>query len=306
MASRVLRASLRAPLPSTAPSSSAAFTRPCHKLVVQYSEHQGSHKGMRAFLQSGMLARIAHHNPTTEVVVERSEHQGRHPLLRGVYRASSSHSLLQPCPSTDSYHAHSQRPHQGDLRPQPAPLVDRPKGPAPPRLERRKDRPHPPARRPEHHRQRQGHVERLPRRAPGVSAASSAVETVERRTRRCRCRSLFVSLAALCSPFLSRSLHARRLDESALREEAPERRRYTMHDSSYPSLTLVPLSAHATAHTHAAYPVTTASASASEAYSVESETLQSPVRRLACGRAGGRCEREREIWRCERARSSRE
>ncbi|GAA5847787.1 hypothetical protein JCM9279_006634 [Rhodotorula babjevae] len=85
MASRLLRASLRAPLPSTAPSSSAAFTRPCHKLVVQYSEHQGSHKGMRAFLQSGMLARIAHHHPTTEVVVERSEHQGRHPLLRGVY-----------------------------------------------------------------------------------------------------------------------------------------------------------------------------------------------------------------------------
>lgn len=95
---RLLRASLAAPLPSTAPSSSVAWTRPCKKLVVHYSEHQGSHRGVRAFLHSGMLAHIAHQHPTTEVVVERSEHQGRHPLLRAAYRPSLSlcHS---PCPS---------------------------------------------------------------------------------------------------------------------------------------------------------------------------------------------------------------
>ncbi|BGP45674.1 39S ribosomal protein L51, mitochondrial [Rhodotorula kratochvilovae] len=85
MASRILRASLSAPLPSTAPSSRAAFLPPCKKLVVAYSEQQGSHRGIRAFLASPLLHRIARENPATELVVERIEEAGRHPLLRGVY-----------------------------------------------------------------------------------------------------------------------------------------------------------------------------------------------------------------------------
>ncbi|GAA6001888.1 mitochondrial 54S ribosomal protein mL43 MRPL51 [Rhodotorula paludigena] len=85
MASRVLRRSLAAPLPSTAPASSSAFVLPCKKLVLSYSEQQGSHRGMRAFLGSGQVARLAERYPSVEVVVERNEKAGRHPQLRGVY-----------------------------------------------------------------------------------------------------------------------------------------------------------------------------------------------------------------------------
>ncbi|GAA5827186.1 hypothetical protein JCM3770_003024 [Rhodotorula araucariae] len=85
MAARVLRASLAAPLPQTAAASRAAFVAPCKKLVVAYSEQQGSHRGMRAFLASPRLAQLARDNPATEFVVDRVEQAGRHPLLRAVY-----------------------------------------------------------------------------------------------------------------------------------------------------------------------------------------------------------------------------
>lgn len=63
------------------------------------------------------------------------------------------------------------------------------------------------------------------------------------------------------------------------------------HQSTHPSCTLRPLRAHATPHTAAAYAARTASASASDAYSVRRERLVSPVRRLAW--PGVRGERER-------------
>ncbi|BGO89199.1 hypothetical protein NBRC10512_005967 [Rhodotorula toruloides] len=83
MSPRILRSSLSAPLPSTAPSSRSAFILPCKKLVVQYSEIQGSNRGMRDFIGQGLPVDIARRYPGVEVVVERRE--AKHPVLRGVY-----------------------------------------------------------------------------------------------------------------------------------------------------------------------------------------------------------------------------
>lgn len=85
MSHRILRSQLAAPLPSTAPSSRSAFVLPCKKLVVQYSETQGSNRGMREFIGRGMVVDIAKRYPSVEVVVERKE--AKHPMLRGVYSA---------------------------------------------------------------------------------------------------------------------------------------------------------------------------------------------------------------------------
>ncbi|GAA5896259.1 hypothetical protein JCM6882_008534 [Rhodosporidiobolus microsporus] len=68
---------------SSASSSLRAFALPCTKLVLQYSETQGSNRGMRNFLGSAMVVDLARRFPGVEMVVERKE--GRHPLLRGVY-----------------------------------------------------------------------------------------------------------------------------------------------------------------------------------------------------------------------------
>jgi large subunit ribosomal protein L43 len=71
----------------------------CKKLVLSYSEVQGSAKGMRSFLGSGMATEWAQRYPGVEFVVKRQE--GRHPMLRGVYRESyyrldwlNSHTLI--------------------------------------------------------------------------------------------------------------------------------------------------------------------------------------------------------------------
>ncbi|BGP18827.1 hypothetical protein JCM10213_003482 [Rhodosporidiobolus nylandii] len=82
MATHALRrAALSAPL---APGpSTAAFSLPCTKLVLQYSERAGSAKGVRQFLSSGMVVDLARRFPQVEVVVERVE--GRGPVWRGVY-----------------------------------------------------------------------------------------------------------------------------------------------------------------------------------------------------------------------------
>ncbi|GAA6033386.1 hypothetical protein JCM8097_006725 [Rhodosporidiobolus ruineniae] len=81
MSAPLLRRALAAPLtPGAAPS---AFALPCTKLVIQYSETQGSNKGMRNFIGSAMVVDLAHRYPQVEVVVERRE--GAHPMLRGVY-----------------------------------------------------------------------------------------------------------------------------------------------------------------------------------------------------------------------------
>ncbi|GAA6003414.1 hypothetical protein JCM10207_000323 [Rhodosporidiobolus poonsookiae] len=76
----LLRRSLRAPL--TPGSSPSAFSLPCTKLVLHYSEHQGSNKGAQSFIASGMLAQLASRFPQVEFVVEQ---RTGHPVLRGVY-----------------------------------------------------------------------------------------------------------------------------------------------------------------------------------------------------------------------------
>ncbi|GAA5991582.1 hypothetical protein JCM5350_002623 [Sporobolomyces pararoseus] len=86
MASRILRRSLALPSSSTpaSPNSSTSSTiLGCKKLVISYSEVQGSAKGVRSFLGSGMAQEWARNYPGVEFVVKREE--GRHPLLRGVY-----------------------------------------------------------------------------------------------------------------------------------------------------------------------------------------------------------------------------
>ncbi|GAA5916241.1 hypothetical protein JCM5296_001174 [Sporobolomyces johnsonii] len=87
MAARLLRRSLalpHSPTPASPSSSSSAFVLPCKKLVLSYSETQGSARGMRAFLASAQVADLARRYPGVEVVIRREE-GGRHPMLRGVY-----------------------------------------------------------------------------------------------------------------------------------------------------------------------------------------------------------------------------
>ncbi|GAA5847982.1 hypothetical protein JCM3766R1_005929 [Sporobolomyces carnicolor] len=89
MASKVLRRSLALPASSTPASPnltsphSSSFVLGCKKLVLSYSEVQGSAKGMRHFLSSGLAAQWAERYPGVEFVVRREE--GKHPMLRGLY-----------------------------------------------------------------------------------------------------------------------------------------------------------------------------------------------------------------------------
>ncbi|GAA5887850.1 hypothetical protein JCM16303_007359 [Sporobolomyces ruberrimus] len=89
MSTRILRRSLALPTSSTPASpnlsspSPSSFVLGCKKLVLSYSEVQGSAKGMRNFLASGLASDWARQYPGVEFVVKREE--GRHPMLRGVY-----------------------------------------------------------------------------------------------------------------------------------------------------------------------------------------------------------------------------
>ncbi|GAA5951312.1 hypothetical protein JCM3765_002441 [Sporobolomyces pararoseus] len=89
MSSRILRRSLALPTSSTPGSPNLTSPSPsstilgCKKLVISYSEVQGSAKGVRSFLGSGMAQEWARNYPGVEFVVKREE--GKHPLLRGVY-----------------------------------------------------------------------------------------------------------------------------------------------------------------------------------------------------------------------------
>ncbi|GAA5944184.1 mitochondrial 54S ribosomal protein mL43 MRPL51 [Sporobolomyces koalae] len=89
MSSRILRRSLALPAsltpasPNVTSPSPTSFVLACKKLVLSYSEVQGSAKGMRNFLASGQAAKLAKEYPGVEVVIRREE--GKHPLLRGVY-----------------------------------------------------------------------------------------------------------------------------------------------------------------------------------------------------------------------------
>ncbi|GAA5913345.1 mitochondrial 54S ribosomal protein mL43 MRPL51 [Sporobolomyces salmoneus] len=87
--SRILRRSLALPSSSTPASpnltspSPSSFVLGCKKLVLSYSEVQGSAKGMRSFLSSGLATQWAERYPGVEFVVKREE--GRHPILRALY-----------------------------------------------------------------------------------------------------------------------------------------------------------------------------------------------------------------------------
>jgi len=91
MASRILRRSLALPSSSTPASpnlpSPSSFVLGCKKLVLSYSEIQGSALGMRQFLSSGHVQQLANQYPGVEIVVKREE--GKHPILRALYRMST-------------------------------------------------------------------------------------------------------------------------------------------------------------------------------------------------------------------------
>ncbi|KWU44707.1 hypothetical protein RHOSPDRAFT_17616 [Rhodotorula sp. JG-1b] len=96
MVSRLLRRSLAAPLPSASSASkqtAATILRPCRKLVLSYSEHLGSHRGIRDFLASALVVDLARTNPQVEVVVDRVEGNNKHPLLRALYTNGRSKEI---------------------------------------------------------------------------------------------------------------------------------------------------------------------------------------------------------------------
>ncbi|GAA6022098.1 hypothetical protein JCM11491_002109 [Sporobolomyces phaffii] len=88
-AAKILRRSLALPASATPASPNltsparSSFVLGCKKVVLSYSEVQGSARGMRNFLASGQAAHWAREYPGVEFVVKREE--GRHPMLRGVY-----------------------------------------------------------------------------------------------------------------------------------------------------------------------------------------------------------------------------
>ncbi|GAA5835467.1 hypothetical protein JCM5353_000152 [Sporobolomyces roseus] len=102
MASRILRRSLALPSSSTPASpnlpSPSSFVLGCKKLVLSYSEIQGSALGMRQFLSSSHVQQLANQYPGVEIVVKREE--GKHPILRALYLNGRSKEIcvrsLQP------------------------------------------------------------------------------------------------------------------------------------------------------------------------------------------------------------------
>ncbi|GAA5867724.1 hypothetical protein JCM3774_003392 [Rhodotorula dairenensis] len=100
-APRILRRSLALPVPSasaastktTAAAAAAAHLRPCRKLVLSYSEHLGSHRGVRDFLGSALVVDLARRNPQVEVVVDRVEGNNKHPILRALYANGRSKEI---------------------------------------------------------------------------------------------------------------------------------------------------------------------------------------------------------------------
>lgn len=117
MASRLLRRSLAAPLPSASSASPhtqvplVPLARPCRKLVLSYSESLGSHRGIRDFLASALVVDLARRNPQVEVVVDRVEGNNKHPILRALY----SQSLLSSGPASTSIYSHT-RAHTANGR----------------------------------------------------------------------------------------------------------------------------------------------------------------------------------------------
>ncbi|GAA5954651.1 hypothetical protein JCM8115_004651 [Rhodotorula mucilaginosa] len=99
MASRLLRRSLAAPLPSASSASPhtqvplVPLARPCRKLVLSYSESLGSHRGIRDFLASALVVDLARKNPQVEVVVDRVEGNNKHPILRALYTNGRSKEI---------------------------------------------------------------------------------------------------------------------------------------------------------------------------------------------------------------------
>ena len=180
MASRLLRRSLAAPLPSASSSSPhtqvplVPLARPCRKLVLSYSESLGSHRGIRDFLASALVVDLARRNPQVEVVVDRVEGNNKHPILRALY--STVPSLFW---SSFNIHiltharARSQRPLERDLRPQPPARLDPPKSQTLARLVRPPHLvvPQTPLG-PERQRQRPRSLERLPRGEPRQAAVA--------------------------------------------------------------------------------------------------------------------------------------